>query len=182
MLPRCTQAPTVIAFAQQPATHPRGETYREPMSTPGLKLDRSPQIESQILAIVRELLDELGNRSAIETCTRAGLSAHLERDLGLGSLERVELLVRLDKAFSVHLPDSALSEADTVGDLVEAVLVEAPAERAEATRTATERGASVAQAQASDQAWLRGVREAAESLTEILIARGRAEPEVAHIH
>jgi 1-acyl-sn-glycerol-3-phosphate acyltransferase len=153
------------------------------MSTPGMKLDRSPIVESQILAIVRELLDELGNRSAIETCTRAGLSAHLERDLGLGSLERVELLVRLDKAFSVHLPDSALSEADTVADLVEAVLVEAPAERASPKRTnaATSSGAAPAAIQASDQAWLRGIREAAESLTEILIARGRAEPDTAHI-
>ena len=152
------------------------------MSTPGMKLDRSPKIESQILGIVRELLEELGNRSAIETCARAGLSAHLERDLGLGSLERVELLVRLDKTFSVHLPDSALSEADTVGDLVEAVLVEAPAERSAAKRTDATADAPYAQSTASDQAWLRGVREAAESLTEILIARGRAEPEVAHIH
>ena len=156
------------------------------MSTPGMKLERSPQTESQILAIVRELLEELGNRSAIETCGRAGTNAHLERDLGLGSLERVELLVRLDKTFSVHLPDSALSEADTIGDLVEAVLVEAPssrtpAERRTAARTAAAADAGVPQAQESDQAWLRGVREAAESLTEILIARGRAEPDAAHI-
>jgi|HubBroStandDraft_4_1064222.scaffolds.fasta_scaffold07785_3 fatty-acyl-CoA synthase len=152
------------------------------MSTPGLKLDRTPQIESQILAIVRELLEELGNRSATETCARAGLSAHLERDLGLGSLERVELLVRLDKAFSVHLPDSALSEADTVGDLVEAVLVEAPSNRTATTRTAATAGPASEQSQACDQTWLRTVREAAESLTEILIARGRAEPQAAHIH
>src|ERR1700690_3937135 len=176
----------VIAFAQKPTVRPRGEFTESRMSTPGMKLERSPQTESQILAIVRELLEELGNRSAIETCGRAGTNAHLERDLGLGSLERVELLVRLDKTFSVHLPDSALSEADTIGDLVEAVLVEAPssrtpAERRTAARTAGAADAGVPQAQESDQAWLRGVREAAESLTEILIARGRAEPDAAHI-
>jgi 1-acyl-sn-glycerol-3-phosphate acyltransferase len=150
-----------------------------------MKLDRAPIVERQILAIVRELLDELGSRSAIETCARAGLTAHLERDLGLGSLERVELLVRLDKAFSIHLPDSALSEADTVTDLVEAVLVEGPAAR-EATKrggVARNAGAGVGDRdEESDQTWLRGVLKTAESLTEILIARGRAEPEAAHIH
>ena len=153
------------------------------MPTPGMKIDRPPAMEGQVLAIVRELLNELGSRSAIETCARTGLTAHLERDLGLGSLERVELLVRLDKAFSIQLPDSALSNADTVGDLLDAVLLEGPA-----SGESNERGAAslaapgVARAgAASDTAWLRGVREAAESLTEILIARGRAEPEAAHI-
>ena len=150
-----------------------------------MKLDRSPIVEEQILAIVRELLSELGNRSAIETCARAGLAAHLERDLGLGSLERVELLVRLDKAFSVQLPDSALSEADTVSDLVEAVLVEVPSSREANGRSAassTTATGPAAGADGRDRAWLRGVLETAKSLTEILIARGRAEPEAAHIH
>ncbi|HYA97787.1 MAG TPA: AMP-binding protein, partial [Methylomirabilota bacterium] len=154
------------------------------MSTPGMKLDRSPVVEEQILVIVRDLLAELGNRSAIETCARAGLAAHLERDLGLGSLERVELLVRLDKAFSVQLPDSALSEADTVSDLVEAVLAEGPASRdanGHGLASPTIAGPA-AGSDGRDRAWLQGLLETAQSLTEILIVRGRAEPEAAHIH
>ena len=46
----------------------------------------------------------------------------LDRDLGLGSLERVELLGRLEAAFGIRFPDSVLGEAESVRDLVEAVL------------------------------------------------------------
>src|ERR1700683_1120646 len=93
------------------------------MTTPGTQLDRVALVESQTLGIVRQLLVELGRRSTAETLDRAGLASQLEHDLGLGSLERVELLVRLDAAFSVRLPDSALVQAETVADLVSAVTV-----------------------------------------------------------
>jgi len=54
----------------------------------------------------------------------------LDRDLGIGSLERVELLTRLEDAFGIRLPDSALDEADAVRDLLAAVLAGgAPADR-----------------------------------------------------
>ena len=38
------------------------------------------------------------------------LSSQLDRDLGLGSLERVELLTRLEAAFGTRLPDRVASE------------------------------------------------------------------------
>jgi acyl carrier protein len=38
----------------------------------------------------------------------------LERELGLGSLERVELMLRLGDACGVRLPDRVVAEADTV--------------------------------------------------------------------
>ena len=41
----------------------------------------------------------------------------LERDLGISSLERVELLVRLEQAFEVQLGDAAMAEAETPRDL-----------------------------------------------------------------
>ena len=46
----------------------------------------------------------------------------LDRDLGIGSLERVELLLRIDKAFGVRLPDAVMAEASTPRDLARAVL------------------------------------------------------------
>lgn len=46
----------------------------------------------------------------------------LDLDLGLDSLGRVELWVRLEQAFAVTLPDSALREVHTVSDLVDTVL------------------------------------------------------------
>ena len=46
----------------------------------------------------------------------------LDRDLGLGSLERVELLARLETEFGVRLPDRVAAEANTPEDLTRAIL------------------------------------------------------------
>ena len=46
--------------------------------------------------------------------------AHLELDLGLDSMERVELLVHVTGALQVHIPDEESQEIHTVGALVEA--------------------------------------------------------------
>ena len=49
-------------------------------------------------------------------------ASQLDRDLGLGSLERVELLARLETAFGVRLPDRVVAEANTPEDLAKALL------------------------------------------------------------
>ena len=46
------------------------------------------------------------------------LDSPLERDLGLDSLARVELLLRLGREFGVSLPEAALGEAETPRDLL----------------------------------------------------------------
>jgi fatty-acyl-CoA synthase len=74
--------------------------------------------EARVLEVVRELLSELGHESAMRSAAPA---SHLDRDLGLGSLERVELLLRLEKAFGVRLNEDALAAAETVQDLTAAV-------------------------------------------------------------
>ncbi len=48
---------------------------------------------------------------------RVSLRSHLERDLGLDSLARVELLLRLAGEFGKSLPENALAEAETLADL-----------------------------------------------------------------
>ncbi len=48
-------------------------------------------------------------------------SDNLELDLGLDSMERVELLVALEKELGAHVEDSVVSEVYTVRELVEAV-------------------------------------------------------------
>jgi fatty-acyl-CoA synthase len=74
--------------------------------------------EERLLDVVRALVSELGHQQAIAS---VGPAAHLERELGLGSLERVELLLRIEQAFGTRLDDSVLAEADTVGDLISAL-------------------------------------------------------------
>ena len=48
-------------------------------------------------------------------------SDNLELDLGLDSLQRIELVVALEKAFSFKLPETFASEVQTVGELVERI-------------------------------------------------------------
>src|SRR5574340_1817175 len=76
-------------------------------------------VEEQTLEMIRELLAELGSRQAAES---AGLHSSFDRDLGLGSLERVELLVRCEAKFGVPLPDEIAQEAETPAEWVRAIL------------------------------------------------------------
>ena len=70
------------------------------------------------MEVLRGLLEELGSHGAMETLSA---SSNLDRDLGLGSLERVELLTRLETAFGVRLPDALAAEASTPEELVQAI-------------------------------------------------------------
>lgn len=79
-------------------------------------------VERQLLTITAELVDELGGHAA-----PARLESSLERDLGISSLERVELLLRLERAFHIRLPDTVMADAVTLGDLVAAVRRAEPA-------------------------------------------------------
>ena len=83
------------------------------MTTQGLQFDRDVALE-QAKELVRALLTEL---SATQMLSAVAEEAHLERDLGLGSLERVELIQRISQAFDVTLPEQLAAEADTLGDL-----------------------------------------------------------------
>ena len=87
------------------------------MATPIREIGRA-SIESRVFEVARELLEELGSAHAIPAIRGP---AHLDRDLGLGSLERVELLARLDRTFHTSLPERVLAEADTLEDIVRAL-------------------------------------------------------------
>jgi len=74
------------------------------------------EIETRVLGVVRELAGELGGSRA-QRAVAPGAS--LERDVGLGSLERVELMLRLEKVLGQRLDDSALA-IDTPAELARA--------------------------------------------------------------
>ncbi|MGA8451398.1 MAG: AMP-binding protein [Candidatus Acidiferrales bacterium] len=153
------------------------------MGAIGTKLDHKPAVQRQAMASVRQLLVELGSARGIEEFTARGAQAHLERELGLGSLERVELMLRLGDACGVRLPDSVVAEADTVQDLIDAIL----REESRAAGNGASASASVAAAAAPSAASpatrpdIEQQIRSAETLTEILRLRGRAEPNRVHI-
>jgi fatty-acyl-CoA synthase len=76
-------------------------------------------IEQGVLDIIRGLLRELGSEQRVRTVTP---DSALERDLGLGSLERVELLVRCERRFGRRLPDEVAQQAETPADWVRALI------------------------------------------------------------
>ncbi|MDP1735793.1 MAG: AMP-binding protein [Sulfuritalea sp.] len=83
---------------------------------------------SQLLSIVDRLVAEVRPAGR----SKAGLDSALDKDLGLDSLARVELLARIDQAFGVRLPDDLLGSAETPRDLLRAVSTGVPAAIGEA--------------------------------------------------
>jgi 1-acyl-sn-glycerol-3-phosphate acyltransferase len=69
-----------------------------------------------LLAAVSEVLGDLGAPTG-----PISLEADFERDLGLASLERAELLARVERAFSITLGDDAYAQAHTAAALLCAV-------------------------------------------------------------
>src|SRR5438093_2028365 len=73
-----------------------------------------------LLAIVQQLAIELHPHK--HNALRVTLDSALERDLGFDSLGRMELLLRLERAFDIQLPEQVLATAEVPRDLVQAVL------------------------------------------------------------
>ncbi|HEY9421587.1 MAG TPA: AMP-binding protein, partial [Thermoanaerobaculia bacterium] len=77
-----------------------------------------------VLDVVQGLVRELQpQRQSWRSLT---LDASLERDLGLDSLGRVELLARLERSFGARLPEELLGSAETPRDLLQSLLVANP--------------------------------------------------------
>jgi acyl carrier protein len=72
-------------------------------------LERS-HVEQETLSLVKELLTELGSTDA---AAHVALDSSFDRDLGLGSLERVELLVRTEQRLGVRVPEALAQRAET---------------------------------------------------------------------
>jgi len=69
---------------------------------------------SAVVAVVETVLRELQpQRKGLHV----GLDASLDRDLGLDSLGRVEVVQRLERTFGVRLPESTLASAESPRDL-----------------------------------------------------------------
>ena len=122
--------------------------------------------ERRVLAVVTALAGELGTLGARDS---ASLDDTLDRDLGFGSLERVELALRLEQAFGVPLGDAVVTEAERCRDLVGAV-ASAGAPVAERSPVAIEPAPT-------------GVRlpTRAQTLTEALTWHASATPDRVHI-
>jgi len=124
-------------------------------------------VERQVLEIVGTLVVELGGPAAGRTVSP---DDSLDRELGIGSLERVELLLRVEQVFGVRLLDAVMADAQTPRDLATAVLAAEPS-RPEVMATAgPEPGAAGP------------VPTLARTLIEALAWHAGASPDRVHIH
>ena len=126
---------------------------------------------ARLLSIVDRLVAEV--RSAGRSS--AALDSSLERDLGLDSLARVELLARIEQAFGVRLADELLGTAETPRDLLRAVAAGAPA----AAETADQRAAWRAPQQGEQEE--QANPDGAATLVEVLQWHASRHPRRPHV-
>ncbi len=79
---------------------------------------RTRALEQALLALVAGTLRDLQPDAPLPPVT---LASSLDRDLGLDSLGRMELLLRIERECGVDLPEDTLARAETVGALLDAV-------------------------------------------------------------
>lgn len=135
-----------------------GGTGRRPEQRP-----REHDLVTVVQTLVRELHPQRARHIDVYTTSR------LERDLGIDSLARTELILRIERAFCVRLPGTAAGEAETVGDLLKALEEAHPAR--------------LAHALAGDAPALPLVpaADAARTLTEVLDWHAAAHPDRRHV-
>ena len=124
---------------------------------------------SRLLRVVRELAIELHPQR--KDSLRVALDSRLDRDLGFDSLGRAELLLRLERAFAVRLPEALLGEAEIPEHLLAAVLAAEPSGRL--TALASTRPAALGPAEAAPAA--------AQTLTEVLDWHVATHPDRPHV-
>jgi 1-acyl-sn-glycerol-3-phosphate acyltransferase len=140
----------------------------------------SPQLDladvrERVLSVLRALLEELGSHGAV---AELSTNSNLDRDLGLGSLERVELLTRLEAAFEVRLPDALAAEANTPEELISAILA-APGMPLADEEFSGLRAAAAGNAASREAA--ESIVEKAETLVEAIRYRGVHDAQRMHL-
>ena len=127
-------------------------------------------VAGRVIDIVSQLAGEV--HSSFDSARAVTLQSSLDYDLALDSLARTELLLRLNRAFKVRLPDKLLGEAETPADLIAAIIRAGPR-----SGTAPEPGGAPAPPRLP-------VTEPVEAATliEALASHVRAHPERIHLY
>src|SRR5436853_363432 len=144
----CRNGPCPMDSARDPAAAAASPTSVDP---------------NRLLAVVAQVAREA--RPHVDA--HVTLDSSLERDLGLDSLARVELVLRIEREFAASLPEQALASSETPRDLLRFVLASAGQAAASADRSV----ASLVQSA--------GVRppEQASTLTEALEYHVERQPD-----
>jgi 1-acyl-sn-glycerol-3-phosphate acyltransferase len=121
-----------------------------------------------LLAVIRDLIAELHPQAAQPS--RIALDSALERELGIDSLGRVELLSRLEGAFRISFPEQVFRLAETPRDLLRAIRRATPATATPAVRRPVEVEAAT-----------QGLPHEAATLVDVLEWHAASHPQRTHI-
>ena len=94
-------------------------------SASSVKAPEREALQRDLIIVVSALVRELHPQRS--RFIDVGPSSRIERDLGIDSLGRTELVLRIERAFRVRLPSQTIGEAETVQDLVGALEQARPA-------------------------------------------------------
>lgn len=125
------------------------------------------EVERRVLSVLKELVGELRGD---DREPRIRLQDSLEQDLGISSLERVELLIRLEQVCNIRLDDSVMIEASSAADLVSAI--------AEGQHTFQEQQTS----HIADTITSTPAPTSARTIVEALVWHAERTPDRAHIY
>lgn len=102
------------------------------MDTPKETKTKTPiSIEPEVVSLIQEFVQELRPHSSEKRMT---LESSIDRDIGLDSLARVELMGRIEKRFGVKLDEKIAFQASTPRDLARAILAAKKIEEAKVSR------------------------------------------------
>ena len=133
-------------------------------NTEGAEAENAPE---KLLEVIQSLASELYPHKRGLSLT---LDSSLDRDAGIDSLGRVELLLRVERAFDVTLPEQAFSSAETPRDLLRVVAASGPARAAAPTEV---RPLTLGEGQAAP--------DTADTLAEVLYWHARTHADRPHV-
>ena len=140
--------------------------------TQPLKKTGQNQQEEKLLQIIRELVKEL--HSVTDWSQPLTLDSSLDRDLGMNSLARMELLDRLERAFAVSLSEQVLVSVESPRDILRAL-----------NRASTAAPSSLdlpnSDAAEESQSTIDFIPHDADTLVAVLESHARRNPERIHI-
>jgi 1-acyl-sn-glycerol-3-phosphate acyltransferase len=117
----------------------RGSRTEEP-EVESMRQLAAETAQQEVLRIAAEVAREARAGPASAAPQRVEMGSSLDRDLGLDSLGRAELLARLERAFGVTLPEAVLGDAETPADLLRALALAGAAQAAGAAGAAAASG------------------------------------------
>ena len=114
----------IIDLLFRPTGHPTGTVPATPSAMSNSARDQSadprPVDEESLVAAMREVVTEL--HPHLGQGVHITLDSSLDRDLGLDSLSRMELLARLERSFGARVPETVMANAETARELLPALL------------------------------------------------------------